>query len=55
MGQRWLEAGKHLAMRVPSVACPSDFDLLLNPMHPDMTTVSVVNKEPFSLDPRLFG
>lgn len=54
IGRRWLEAGKHLAMRVPSVVCPTDFNLLLNPMHPDMPGVSVVGKEPFSLDPRLF-
>ena len=55
IGRRWLEAGKHLAMRVPSVVCPTDSNLLLNPMHPDMTGVRVISKEPFSLDPRLFG
>lgn len=53
--RRWLEAGRHLAMRVPSVVCPTDFNLLLNPMHPDMPRISVVSKELFSLDPRLFG
>ncbi|MET3228518.1 UNVERIFIED_ORG: RES domain-containing protein [Burkholderia sp. 1263] len=54
IGRRWLEAEKHLAMQVPSVVCPTDFNLLLNPMHPEMRGVSVVSKEPFSLDPRLF-
>jgi hypothetical protein len=42
-------------MRVPSVVCPSDFRLLLNPMHPAMASVKVVSSEPFVLDPRLFG
>ena len=55
IGRRWLEGGQQLAMRVPSVVCPTDFNLLLNPMHADMKGVSVVSKELFSLDPRLFG
>ncbi len=56
IGQRWLEAGEHLAMRVPSVVCPTDFNLLLNPMHADFTSsVKVISKQEFALDPRLFG
>jgi RES domain-containing protein len=55
IGRRWLEAGESLAMRVPSVVCPTDFNLLLNPMHPGMASVSVVRTERFSLDPRLFS
>lgn len=55
IGRHWLEAGQHLAMRVPSVVCPTDFNLLLNPMHADMASIRVVSKELFSLDPRLFG
>ncbi|WP_241239177.1 RES family NAD+ phosphorylase [Burkholderia stagnalis] len=55
IGRQWLEAGAQLAMRVPSVVCPSDFNLLLNPMHPDMAHVRVVDKALFSMDPRLFG
>lgn len=55
IGRQWLQGGEALAMRVSSVVCPTDFDLLLNPMHPDMASVQVINKEPFTLDPRLFG
>ncbi|WP_433706110.1 RES family NAD+ phosphorylase [Paraburkholderia sacchari] len=55
LGRQWLEAGERLAMRVPSVVCPSDFNLLLNPMHPEMESVKVISTEPFTLDPRLFG
>ncbi|WP_250502546.1 RES family NAD+ phosphorylase [Caballeronia sp. AZ7_KS35] len=55
LGRQWLEAGEQLAMRVPSVVCPSDFNLLLNPMHPAMASVKVISAEPFTLDPRLFG
>ncbi|WP_058035206.1 RES family NAD+ phosphorylase [Burkholderia pseudomallei] len=55
IGRQWLEAGDHLAMRVPSVVCPTDFNLLLNPMHPDMAQVQVVDKALFAMDPRLFA
>lgn len=55
IGRQWLEEGKHLGMLVPSVVCRTDFNLLLNPMHPDMTGVRVISKEPFKLDPRLFS
>ncbi|WP_321939695.1 RES family NAD+ phosphorylase [Paraburkholderia sp. J8-2] len=55
LGRQWLEAGEQLAMRVPSVVCPSDFILLLNPMHPEMANIRVISSEPFTLDPRLFG
>ncbi|MEX4002187.1 RES family NAD+ phosphorylase [Paraburkholderia sp. EG285A] len=55
LGRQWLEAGEQLAMRVPSVVCPTDFNLLLNPMHPEMASVKVISTEPFTLDPRLFG
>lgn len=55
LGRQWLEAGKQLVMRVPSVICPTDANLLLNPTHPDMSAVKVVRTEPVTLDPRLFG
>ncbi|HDR8948700.1 MULTISPECIES: RES family NAD+ phosphorylase [Burkholderia] len=55
IGRHWLERGDHLAMRVPSVVCLADFNLLLNPLHPAMASVRVIGKEPFKLDPRLFS
>lgn len=55
IGRQWLEAGEPLGMRVPSAICPLDENLLLNPLHPEMTLVRVVGTTPFALDPRLFG
>ncbi len=55
IGRQWLEAGEQLAMLVPSVVCRTDFNLLLNPLHGDISTVRVIAKEPFSLDSRLFS
>ena len=55
LGRQWLENGKALAMKVPSVVCPSDFNLLLNPRHPNMKYVAVVGKQLFTIDRRLFA
>jgi RES domain-containing protein len=54
IGRGWLEVGQSLVMRVPSVVCPTDHNLLLNPLHPHMGHVKVLGKEAFGLDPRLF-
>lgn len=54
LGREWLSAAKSLVMQVPSVVCPHEFNLLLNPLHPHMKRVSVVDKRPFSMDRRLF-
>jgi len=53
LGRAWLEKGERLAMKVPSVVCPTDFNLLLNPRHPNMRHV-VVEKRIFDIDRRLF-
>ena len=55
IGQKWIKEGTHLALKVPSVVCPADFNLLLNPLHTDMSSVRVVDIVPFKFDVRLFG
>jgi RES domain-containing protein len=54
IGQAWITRAGALAMKVPSVVCPTDFNYLLNPRHPDMRDVTVITVEAFALDPRLF-
>lgn len=54
LGRAWLEKGETLAMKVPSVVCPMDFNLLLNPGHKNMRNVTVVDKQLFDIDRRLF-
>jgi RES domain-containing protein len=51
---KWLKEGKRLVMRVPSVVCPSDDNLILNPAHAGMKHVQVLHKQRFELDRRLF-
>ena len=55
IGSNWLQAGRHLVLRVPSVVCPPDHNVLLNPLHPRIRKVSVLEKTLFEIDRRLFS
>lgn len=50
----WLESESHLAMAIPSVIVPMSLNYLINPNHPRMKEVKVVEITPFSFDSRLF-
>ena len=56
IGMRWLAAKSSLGLWVPSFVEPAENNLLLNPNHPDYVRVRVVvEKNPFTFDPRLFA
>ncbi|WP_338069338.1 RES family NAD+ phosphorylase [Paraburkholderia phosphatilytica] len=48
--QGWLERGEQFVMRVPSVVCHADSNLVLNTRHRAMQKVRVVENEPFAMD-----
>jgi RES domain-containing protein len=52
-GAEWVQAQRSVALRVPSVVVPGEFNYLLNPAHPRFGKVRVGRPEPFSFDPRL--
>jgi len=54
-GAGWIKAATSGLLLVPSVIVPSETNILLNPRHPDAAEVLVVSRNPFTLDPRLFG
>jgi RES domain-containing protein len=53
IGGAWLESQRALALKVPSAVVGRDWNLLLNPRHPEHQRISVVDDEPFRFDPRL--
>ena len=56
IGMRWLTSKSSLGLWVPSFVEPAENNLLLNPNHPDYIRVRlVVEKNPFTFDPRLFA
>jgi RES domain-containing protein len=52
-GSDWLSSRKGLYLRIPSVVIPSEYIFLLNPSHPEYSSVRITSKTVFSPDPRL--
>jgi RES domain-containing protein len=55
LGDEWLENGGTVAMQVPSVLVPRQWNLLLNPKHPLFPAVQVLEEAPFAYDSRLLS
>lgn len=53
IGTDWLAAGDSCVLEVPAAPMPEEFNVLLNPAHPDFARVRVVAERPFEFDPRL--
>lgn len=53
LGRQWTRAQETLVLRVPSAAVEQEWNVLLNPLHPDMPHVTVVQVEPYRFDSRL--
>ena len=52
-GDHWLQEATSLALEVPSVVVPGEFNYLLNPAHPDFRNLVIGDAEDFQIDPRL--
>lgn len=52
-GAEWVQARSSVALRLPSVVVPGEFNYLLDPAHPDFKRVKIGQPEPFFFDPRL--
>jgi RES domain-containing protein len=52
-GTVWATSLRSLALQVPSAIVPSEFNLVLNPKHPDMPKVKIGEPVPLVIDPRL--
>jgi RES domain-containing protein len=53
VGDAWLDEERSLALRVPSVVVPSEWNVLLNPAHPAFDEVIIGAPTVAPFDPRL--
>ena len=53
IGSRWLHERRSLALVVPSAVNPEEENILVNPLHPEITNIVDVREKPFQFDPRL--
>ena len=54
IGADWVATGSSLAMMVPSVAIEGEWNLLINPGHPDAARIKLAEPKPFQFDARMF-
>lgn len=54
VGDRWLQAGTSALLEVPSVIIPTETNLILNPMHPDVNKLRIAAARAFHFDPRMW-
>lgn len=53
-GSTWVRTANQLAIQVASVIVSEEFNVLLNPKHPDYNSLVWSKPRPFRFDPRLF-
>jgi RES domain-containing protein len=53
LGTQWTRAQETLLLRVPSAVVEQEWNVLLNPLHPDLPHVTMPQVEPYQLDSRL--
>ena len=53
IGTQWAGSMKSLLLQVPSAVVPEEFNMLINPAHPDMKHVKITKIEDFQFDKRL--
>lgn len=53
-GDDWIRRGGSAAMLVPSTAIRGEWNMLLNPAHPDLRKIKIHSPVPFVFDTRMF-
>lgn len=53
LGTSWVINGETLLLRVPSAVIQHEYNIIINPAHPDMKQVQIVTTEAFNYDERL--
>lgn len=53
IGTDWITGNSQLLLYVPSAVVPGEYNLLINPSHPDMKYVKILHVEVYKFDKRL--
>ena len=54
IGDEWAASQRSLALLVPSVIIPEEWNIVLNPLHPRAASIELQPSIPFHFDQRLF-
>ena len=53
LGDEWIRSGSSLALQVPSVPIPPEWNVLINPAHPRFVELKIDPPQPFLFDARM--
>lgn len=54
IGDNFLKAKKTLCLLVPSAVVPQEHNILINPLHPKIAEVKILDEQPFLIDQRMY-
>ncbi len=54
IGSEWAKKMETVVLRVPSVIIPTEFNYVLNPLHPDFKKLTIGKPNTFSFDSRMW-
>jgi RES domain-containing protein len=54
LGAKWASSGRSVALQVPSAVIAGEWNVLLNPAHPNFSKVRIDSPQPFTFDERMF-
>jgi len=54
LGDAWIRNKTSLAMQVPSAPLHSEWNVLVNPLHPAIAKIKIDSPQPFHFDARMF-
>jgi RES domain-containing protein len=55
IGNLFILENTHCCLKVPSVVTKGDFNILINPQHPNFKSIAITNIEQFPFDQRIFS
>lgn len=55
LGDNFISEGKFIALKVPSVVVPLEYNVIINPRHTDMGKVKIIEVKKFSIDELLIA
>src|SRR5882724_12409503 len=54
IGDRFVRENKYALLKTPSAVTQGDFNLLINPFHPDFKRIQIIDTQKFPFDKRIF-
>jgi len=54
IGDKFVHDGAYCILHLPSAVTQGDFNVLINPYHPDFQRIRRIGSEPFPFDKRIF-